>query len=84
LISYDISDPRRLARIARFLEKYAMRVQYSVYLYVCDSMDEKEGLTQKLLSLMDKEEDDIRIYQITSGSIALGCAVDLDDPMIFL
>jgi CRISPR-associated endonuclease Cas2 len=32
LICYDISeDPKRLARVARYLSKFAFRVQYSVF-----------------------------------------------------
>ena len=32
LICYDIAeDPKRLARVARYLQKYAFRVQYSVF-----------------------------------------------------
>jgi CRISPR-associated endonuclease Cas2 len=33
LIAYDIAHPRRLRRVARLLEKHAMRVQYSVFLF---------------------------------------------------
>jgi CRISPR-associated protein Cas2 len=33
LLAYDIADPRRLRRVARFLEKRALRCQYSVFLF---------------------------------------------------
>lgn len=34
LIAYDIADPRRLRRVAKTMEEYGERVQYSVF--ICD------------------------------------------------
>src|SRR2546425_11381608 len=31
LIAYDIADPRRLARVHRYLKRHAIPVQYSVF-----------------------------------------------------
>lgn len=31
LVSYDISDPKRLRRVARTLEGFGVRLQYSVF-----------------------------------------------------
>lgn len=33
VIAYDISHPRRLRRVARLLERRAVRCQYSVFLF---------------------------------------------------
>jgi CRISPR-associated endonuclease Cas2 len=33
VLAYDITEPRRLRRVARFLEKRALRCQYSVFLF---------------------------------------------------
>ena len=33
LVAYDIANPRRLRRVARLLERHALRVQYSVFLF---------------------------------------------------
>ena len=33
LIAYDIADPDRLRRVARFLERHALRCQKSVFLH---------------------------------------------------
>lgn len=35
LVAYDITDDRRRARIAKLLERYGDRVQYSVFLVEC-------------------------------------------------
>src|SRR5204862_195561 len=37
LVAYDITDPRRLQRVARFLEKRALRCQKSVFLFAGDA-----------------------------------------------
>ena len=36
VLAYDVSEPRRLRRVARFLEKRALRCQYSVFLFQGD------------------------------------------------
>jgi CRISPR-associated protein Cas2 len=52
LIAYDVADPRRLARVARRLERQAFRVQYSVFLF--------EGTRTALRLLLDDAGEVIR------------------------
>ena len=52
LIAYDIAHPRRLARVARRLEKGAFRVQYSVFMF--------EGSRAELRKLLDTAAQAIR------------------------
>lgn len=33
IVAYDVSDPRRLRKAGRYLERYALRTQKSVFLY---------------------------------------------------
>ncbi|MCX7723236.1 MAG: CRISPR-associated endonuclease Cas2 [Verrucomicrobiae bacterium] len=58
LIAYDISDPRRLNRVARTCEDFGVRVQYSVF--ECH-LEEHElaQLWAKLTSLIDPTQDRI-------------------------
>ncbi|MEZ6141686.1 MAG: CRISPR-associated endonuclease Cas2 [Zavarzinella sp.] len=37
IIAYDIADPKRLRKIARLMEKWAIRTQKSVFLHSGDS-----------------------------------------------
>jgi len=46
LIAYDIGDPKRLRRIARLMERHAVRVQKSVFLF--------DGEEAALISLLDE------------------------------
>ncbi len=64
LVSYDISDNRRRRKIAKELENYGTRVQYSVF--ECNISDKKYAeLYSKLLILMFEDEGgSIRIYNL--------------------
>jgi len=83
LICYDIADEKRVGKIGKLVEKYAMRIQRSVYFYEQVSQEELTVLIEKVLVILDEESDDLRVYTIKNSGIALGEAVDLDDPLIF-
>lgn len=64
LICYDIAeDPRRLARVARYLGKFAFRVQYSVFVgsFFEHSL---EGVLRGLGEIIDPRKDDVRCYPL--------------------
>jgi len=84
LICYDISDKKRLSKIAKIIEADAMRIQLSVYFYERVSKKELTSLLEKILSILDEDADDLRIYTIKNKGISLGDAIDLDNPLIFL
>jgi CRISPR-associated protein Cas2 len=84
LVCYDISDKKRLSRVARVVEKYAMRIQRSVYFYEQVSKAELDIFVKKIASLVDEKRDDIRIYTIKDKGLALGKAMDLDNPLIIV
>ncbi|MCP5197804.1 MAG: CRISPR-associated endonuclease Cas2 [Gammaproteobacteria bacterium] len=66
LICYDISvteDPKRLIRVARYLNKFAFRVQYSVF--VGSFFDHSlEGVLHGLERIIDPRKDDVRCYPL--------------------
>ncbi len=64
LICYDIAeDPKRLSRVARYLEKFAWRVQYSVFVgsFFEHSL---EGVLRGLERIIDPRKDDVRCYPL--------------------
>ncbi|NTV45691.1 MAG: CRISPR-associated endonuclease Cas2 [Chlorobiales bacterium] len=63
LVSYDICDIKRLPKVAKLMEAYGVRVQYSVF--ECD-LTERQLLEMKrrLKRLMKPEEDSVRFYRI--------------------
>ena len=64
LICYDIAeDPKRLTRVARYLGKFAWRVQYSVFVgsFFEHSL---EGVLRGLEAIIDPRKDDVRCYPL--------------------
>lgn len=62
LVSYDITDARRLKRVAKLLNRYGLRVQKSVF--ECD-IDERryQELRAELKKLL-VGEDDVLCYRM--------------------
>jgi len=68
MFCYDISNAKRLRKVAKILENYGMRVQKSFF--QCDmdksSMDE---LKNKLLKLINKRKDSLFIYPLCEDCV---------------
>lgn len=84
LICYDIAeDPKRLSRVARYLEKFAFRVQYSVFV---GSFFEHSlaGVLRGLERLIDPRKDDVRCYPLPEQAeiVLLGPQMFPDDIML--
>ena len=64
VISYDISDNKRRAKVAKIMEGYGYRVQYSVF--ECDLDNKKLAeLRRRLRPLVNrKEEESVRFYPL--------------------
>ncbi len=66
LVCYDITRPRRLARVYRHLKGMGMHIQYSVF--KCSLTWQQLGkLKEKLYEYIDEDYDDIRIYPLPAG-----------------
>jgi CRISPR-associated protein Cas2 len=67
LVGYDITEPKRLSRVARVCEDYGIRVQYS--LFECRLEEtEFEDFWLKLLEEIDEKEDRLVAYKIDAKS----------------
>jgi len=68
IICYDILNDKRRAKVAKCLDGFGDRIQFSVFEAVLDhALFEK--LIGKLRKLIDQEEDQIRAY-----TLCLSCA----------
>ena len=83
LLTYDIADPKRLRKIARRVERRAMRLQYSVYVLFDTTPHEVTKLLDEILKLIHEEQDDIRVYKIKHKGIHMRAARDLEHPYDF-
>jgi len=85
VIGYDIASPKRLQKVAKLLEKVAIRIQYSLFFYPKVSREALEKLTSDILELIDKKEDDVRIYRVDSKySLSLMSGFDLNHSKLFI
>ena len=71
LIAYDIADPRRLQRVARFLERRAVRCQKSVFLFQ-GSETALVGLLDEAARRIDPDADVLQAWRLASGQGPLG------------
>ncbi len=83
LICYDISDVKRLSKIAKRVEKRALRIQKSIYLFEDVTKIELQELIEDIMKIFDNKKDDLRIYKIKDKGLHLGAAMDLENPLIF-
>lgn len=85
LVCYDISNHKRLAKVARSLEKVSMRIQKSIFFYPNASKQCIEQLVNNLTEIINSDEDDVRIYKIdVIKSISLQSAIDLRNSNIVI
>lgn len=62
-ISYDIAHPKRLSKVAKVLENFGIRIQYSFF--ECEMEKEQlEELKLRLKEIINKKEDSLRIYPL--------------------
>ena len=63
LVTYDITHPKRLVRLHRFLVKQATPVQYSVFHFE-GSAAQMGRLMADIETRIDARTDDVRAYQL--------------------
>ena len=63
VVSYDIPDDPRRTKIAKILEDFGDRVQYSVFECLLDK-ELLEKMIDRLEKVVQEEEDSIRVYAL--------------------
>jgi CRISPR-associated protein Cas2 len=65
LIAYDICCPRRLRRVARFLEKHAIRCQKSVFVFR-GAVEKLNEIMDETAKLIDEDEDLVQAWKLAN------------------
>lgn len=69
VVSYDIPNDRRRAKVCALLKDYGARVQYSVF--ECQLRpDDLKRLRERLKPLLELEEDDVRFYRLCATCVS--------------
>ena len=63
VVSYDIADDRRRTWVAKTMEDYGRRVQFSVFECFLEE-DRLQKMKKTLAKFMDLSEDSVRIYRL--------------------
>lgn len=87
LVSYDIPDNKRRTKIAKIMEDYGERVQYSVF--ECELTAKQQAkLLKELKGVLVEQEDSIRLYRLCAGCVkeikALGQAKPPAEPPVVI
>ncbi len=79
LVCYDISNPKRLRKVAHTCEDFGQRRQLSVFLVRVSTAD-LVRLRNRLYDIIDKNEDQVLFIPLTDGDLkrmeAIGRATD--------
>jgi CRISPR-associated protein Cas2 len=93
LVTYDVNTEskagrRRLRKVATVCKDFGQRVQYSVF--ECRVNEAQlESLRSRLLKIIDKDEDSLRIYRLhpprdkNIETYGQDSYVSYDDPLIY-
>jgi CRISPR-associated protein Cas2 len=68
IICYDITSPRRLRRMHRFLKKHAVALQYSVFFFTGDDR-QLDRLLAMAQTHIDPKTDDLRAYPLATRGL---------------
>jgi len=93
LVTYDVctknsSGRKRLQKVAKICQNHGQRVQNSVFECIVDA-SQLAALKIKLINIIEKKEDSIRIYQLGNNyknkveHIGIKESIDLEAPLIF-
>ena len=90
LITYDITDPKRLQRVAKKMKGYGDRIQYSVFKCNLNQVN-LQYLMIRLEEIIDPAEDKIMIVELGPSDgrwkdrlTFLGKPYDLNEEQVFI
>jgi CRISPR-associated protein Cas2 len=75
IITYDISDPKRLRGVAKTLEGYGVRLQFSVFECLLDSMRLSKARAA-LHEIIDTSEDQILFIYLGPEATDVGLSME--------
>jgi|APCry1669188970_1035186.scaffolds.fasta_scaffold107453_2 CRISPR-associated protein Cas2 len=68
LVGYDISDEKRLVKIAKIMQGYGVRIQYSFF-HCLLSDRQKAKMKENLGKIVKEEEDQVIILPVTEAQL---------------
>jgi CRISPR-associated protein Cas2 len=88
LVAYDISDDQRRTKVAKILEDFGDRVQYSVFELELEQPSQLNEMRARLENVIDPQGDSVRIYFLCQGCRAkiaiIGHGTVYEDPEVYI
>ncbi len=82
IVGYDIASPKRLRRVAKLLEKSALRIQFSLFVG-CWSEAEFDRVWSNLARLINPRCDDVRAWPVPEGAVVVSIGAVLPEGLVF-
>lgn len=82
ILCYDICDEKRLQKIGRRTERFALRIQRSVYFIEKLMPSELANALEAILPILNPDEDDLRIYTHHGSNHCITSGMDLDNTLM--
>ena len=82
VICYDIAHPKRLQKVHKLVSKHLTQLQYSEY-YGRLTTQTMDGIINGLQSIIDSDEDDVRVYLTEPMCSAITSSKLPEDIMLF-
>lgn len=80
VVCYDVPDDRRRTRLAKCLDGYGDRVQYSVYEAVLDRVL-FDNLVEHVQALIDPAEDRVAVFPLCKGCAGRALRLGMQAPV---
>jgi CRISPR-associated protein Cas2 len=81
VVCYDVPDDKRRTRLAKCLDGYGDRVQYSVYEAVLDRVL-FDNLTDRVRGLINSAEDRVAIFPLCRGCARRALRLGKEAPLV--
>lgn len=81
IVGYDIASPKRLRRVAKFLEKSALRIQFSLFVG-CWTEVEFDRVWSGLARLINPRCDDVRAWPVPEAAVVTTIGTVLPEGLV--
>ncbi|ERF77491.1 CRISPR-associated endonuclease Cas2 [Gallibacterium anatis] len=65
VIGYDITDPKRLQKVYKQMQHFAIPLQYSIFLFE-GTKEQLQKAIAPVIETINNKKDDLRIYELPS------------------
>ena len=88
VVSYDVTDTRRRNKVAKLLEDYGDRVQYSVFEVPMKKPEHVEELLARLTKVIDPAKDSVYLYPLCArcreDTVVVGQGTAFDEDYVWI